>query len=117
MVGPDSVWARKLADKPLLDALCVLLKPFWKESKYLQANKTPTLQLCIPSLQKMEGKCAPRESDTEELAIVRAAILEQLTTKAQITMKHKIATFLWPQTRQLTMLKTPAEIEEVIHLL
>lgn len=106
-------WVKKINNKPLLDALVNLLKPFRDESEDVQANKGPTIQLCVSSLHVLIDHCQPDFTDEPEMAALRSRLLCNLEQKAQITLLHKIATFLWPSFRTLLML-SPQERTEVI---
>lgn len=79
--------------------LLSILKPFKQESKDVQANKHPTLPLCLPSLAFLKDLCEPLVDDDDEMTFLKETLLNELTTKSKIRMEHKIATFLWPQFR------------------
>lgn len=99
-------------DRDTLKMLVSLLLPFKIDSEAVQACKTPTLQLCLPSYSLLLELNEPNVADSPEVAIVRSNIHRELSSKSPITMTHKIATFLWPEFRQLSMLDIE-EVEEV----
>ena len=89
------------------------LVPFLVESKNettkLEGSnqKYPTLPLDLPSSAFLCDHCEPLRKDPELLVLLKARALAFLKAKFQPSMKHKVATFLWPDYKDFEMLSDP----------
>ena len=101
-------------DKRKVDDIIKFLKPFKEETDLLQQQKVPTLQIPLLTYYWLKNHCAIDTADSRMVRLLEIRGSRFLDEKLfpSLTMRHKIATFLQPSYRKLTML-TDEERQEV----
>ena len=92
--------------------LIKFLTPFEAHTDKLQGQEYPTLPCATLAFNKLLEHCCPDEADSGILRAIRQEAYRFLCEKVIITMDHKIATFLWPRTKDFKAY-TGIEREEV----
>ncbi|KAK3911400.1 Transposable element Hobo transposase [Frankliniella fusca] len=102
-------------DRGILQWLTVFLSEFKEETKRLEGNSTghPTMPYILLVSTGLRDHSQPALDDCQHLAIIKERCLQFLHSKFVPSMKAKIATFLWPDYKELTMLSRQ-EKDEVI---
>ena len=101
----------------MLEWLTSFLKEFKVERKTLEGNNTqhPTLPCVLLVSSGLRDHCDPALEDGYHLAIIKERCLGFLTTKFQPSLKAHVATFLWPDYKELNMLSND-EREKVMSI-
>lgn len=100
-------------DKRMLEDVITFLTPFKKASCDLEASKTPTLYLCVLWKLKLLSLLEKTDGDSPFLIDLKRTAKSILISKWEITITHKLATFLNPKYKNLKFLSS-AEKDEVL---
>ncbi|KAK3930856.1 Transposable element Hobo transposase [Frankliniella fusca] len=99
-------------DRGMLQWLTDFLEEFKAETKILEGNDHPTLPCVLLAFFNLRDHCEPGLLDCNHLEVLKKRFQFFLRSKFQPSMKAKIATFLWPDYKELSMLPE-CEREEV----
>lgn len=101
-------------DTALVGELIAFLEPFDSHTDKLQGQKYPTMQYVTMAFDVLLDHCQPLPTDSQVMRCLREKAYRLLCEKVVITMDHKIATFLWPPSRDLLMYPKQEDKDEVI---
>ena len=101
-------------DVALVSELTKFLKLFFDTTQELQGQHEPTIQKVLPCMQKLKLHCAPDDTDSNEVAVLRSTALSFLEDKFNAQVTHKVAVFLNPRQRSMKALP-PADRVEVMN--
>jgi hypothetical protein len=89
----------------MLDLIKVLVN-FETAILKFEASKEPTIQHVVPQYLQLKSVDAPKATDSEVMSKFRKSLDRQLELKFKpnITMRHKMALFLWPKFSSLAVL-------------
>lgn len=104
------------AEQSEISLLIDFLSVFKEETEKLEAENSPTLQYYLLSYYRLRKHCLPNDLDHDGMRNLRQRAYNLLEQKFVPDKLHKIATFLWPQFRNLKMLSAN-EKEEVCYFL
>ncbi|KAE8738854.1 hypothetical protein FOCC_FOCC015658 [Frankliniella occidentalis] len=92
--------------RPVLVWLTKFLEEFKMETKTLEGDngKHPTLPYVLLVSTGLRDHCEPALDDCPQLEIIKNRCHQFLCSKFQPSMKAKVATFLWPDYKELSML-------------
>jgi len=79
-------------------------EPFETETQRLQGEGYPTLPFALLSCTRLKKHCEPNPEDDTMMRRLRQRGMQELSKRMVIQDQHKLATFLWPQFRQMSML-------------
>ena len=89
------------------------LTTFFETTQELQGQYEPTIQKVL-CMQKLKVHCAPDDTDSNEVAVLRSTALSFLEEKFNTQVTHKVAVFLNPRQRSMKALP-PADRVEVMN--
>lgn len=92
-------------DEESLSSLAAFLKPFKQATVETQSDAIPTVHKILLWYETLMAHCEDDDADCPDLAALKSRAKEFLIQKLEITVSHKIATFLDPRFRQLRMLR------------
>jgi len=92
-------------DVESLSSLAAFLKPFKQATVETQSDAIPTFHKILLWYETLMAHCEDDDADCPDLAALKSRSKEFLIQKLEITVSHKIATFLDPRFRQLRMLR------------
>ncbi|KAE8747952.1 hypothetical protein FOCC_FOCC005342, partial [Frankliniella occidentalis] len=93
-------------DRALLQHLTCFLQDFKSETKILEGNSLtqPTMPYVLLAATSLRDHCEPADGDCRQIEVARGRCLGFLNDKFKPSMKAKVATFLWPDFKELVML-------------
>ena len=111
----------KKVDRAMLEWLTPFLPEFKDETKTLEGDKTnhPTQPYVLLVATGLHDHCLLKDSppDCNHLAIIKERCIHFMGVKFQPSMKAKVATFLWPDFKELAMLSIEEQEEVILSLL
>lgn len=96
-----------------LDEIIGYLEHFDKASTALQQSQSPTLHLCYPYYYMLLKKSEALESDYDMIKPLKrhcTDLLEKLWLP-QLKIQHKVATFLFPKTKKMSIFSSEEKLE------
>lgn len=108
-------------NKYVLKEICDFLVIFKQISQELEGSLYPTLYLVWPAFDRIMKFLNPSQLDSVIMEKMKSAAKEYLTTNFELHKFHRIASFLFPQTKSLKFasqnekLKTFADVREMFN--
>ncbi|KAK3916684.1 E3 SUMO-protein ligase ZBED1, partial [Frankliniella fusca] len=99
-------------DRDMLGWLTKFLLEFKEETKILEGNDHPTLPFVLLASSALRDHCEPSFDDCTHLTLLK----ERCQRFLDMNIKAKVATFLWPDYKDLTMLPDDEKQEVVAKL-
>ncbi|XP_034250235.1 uncharacterized protein LOC117650746 [Thrips palmi] len=105
-------------DREMLQWLISFLQEFKEETKTLEGDNRnhPTLPYVLLVSTGLRDHCLPSPDDSHHLAVIKERCLVFLGAKFQPSMKAKVANFLWPDFKELSMLPEEEKEEVKAHV-
>ncbi|KAK3912065.1 Transposable element Hobo transposase [Frankliniella fusca] len=98
-------------DREMLAWLVNFLRAFKEETKTLEGNDHPTLPFVVLAASALQDDCELALDDSTHLEVVKTRCLKFLNSKFRPSLKAKVATFLWPDYKDLEMIPEAERVE------